>query len=81
MGRLEVMTAVDRAITRIKRQPLPPAARTARVQEVLHCGVCPFKTKRITRAYAHSLLHGPWPAELGGSKGYLESIKPVRRVS
>jgi len=51
----------DRYVLRLKRIP-PGAYRAPRIRYC--CDLCHnFQTFYLTRAWAHSQMHGPWPEE------------------
>jgi hypothetical protein len=67
---------MDNAVRRIKKTPMTPNVK-GNPLVLYRCRFCKFRTRRMTRAWAHSETHGPWEEELGGSKGYkLSLVKP-----
>lgn len=53
---------VSKAVARVKARPRNPYRPP---QQIYTCGVCIFRTTKLTRAWSHSYIHGPW--ELDGS--------------
>lgn len=47
----------DRFVTRLKKQPIGSYSAP---RQFYYCRICTYHTLRLTRAYAHSQLHGPW---------------------
>lgn len=70
---------IDKAVRRVKS--LPRNRNCSAPSVVYRCSVCrKFSTDDLTEAWWHSLTHGPWPVDSGGTLTNLDGLPNMRSL-